>query len=141
MKNINLLNYLNPKNICRIIKIKLSDVFEIVAGKSITEKSCENGNYNLIGSSKNNNGIIRHINKYDFNENLYTINKNGSVGYLFKQIEKFARTCDVLVLKSKNKYYTDINNFIITLLVSNTFNYSCKFNNEEFKLMNVYIYL
>ncbi len=85
-------------------EILLCDIFEIISGKNILLKNYKNSftGFNIISSSDKNNAI--HINKcdfYTFEGDCLTLNKNGSVGYCFYQTNKFAKTCDVIVLKSK----------------------------------------
>ena len=76
-----MLNALNKDNTNIIKQIKFDSCFEFVKGSSITKEKCKDGIYNLIGSSKNNNGIIKSSDTYTYNEGLYTLAKNGSIGY------------------------------------------------------------
>ena len=138
----NLLNYLNPKNICRIIKIKLSDVFEIVNGPShYTNEGFDKENYPLVCASKSNNGILKYMKKYDFDKNLYTLVKDGdSQGYIFKQTKKFCKVPTVIVLNKIIKM-NDINLNLISLQLNTIFNWSNKLSLEKYNNNYIYIYI
>jgi len=125
----------------RFRKIKLMDCFEVVRGPSHTIKDAkEVGQYPLIGSSKFNNDNIKYLNTYDYEAGLYSLAKNGSIGYIFKQNIPFNITTDIVVLR-KIQNIDDINLYFISLQLNIKFSWANKLNLEKFNDVEIYIYI
>jgi hypothetical protein len=127
------------------IKVKLSDIFEIIKGQTIKISDCKQGQYNVIGSSSSNNGIVSSNDTYIFEcseqNPLYTLSKNGSVGYIFKQTNNFITTQDIMVLKKIDNTLNDLLNLpLITIQLNKMFSWSNKITNKNFKGIEIYIY-
>ena len=138
LNNIDIIKNLDEK---RFKQVNFNDMFEIVAGPSHrSDEGSDKGKYPLIGAS-NNIIKIKYLNTYDFNENLYTLTKNGSVGYLFKQTKKFSKTSDVYVLNRKNNFDDNINLPLISNQLSNKFNWSNKINKDVFNDIKIWMYI
>jgi len=125
----------------RFRKMKLMDCFEVVRGPSHTIKDAkEVGQYPLIGSSKYNNDNIKYLNTYDYENGLYTLAKNGSIGYIFKQNIPFNITTDIVVL-IKILNIDDINLYFISLQLNIKFSWANKLSLEKFNDIELYIYI
>ena len=97
-------------------EFKLSDFFEIIAGKYHFPDEYENGTTPYVSASNLNNGIAQRINLApDFKGNCIVTGKVGCTA--FYQSEDFCATSDVNVLKPKqfvlNKY---IGLFIVSII-------------------------
>lgn len=127
----------------KFIKVKLSDIFEIVKGKSYNIKNAvNNGKYPLISSSKINNGIIGYLNTFDYNKNLYTLSSFGSCGYLFKQYINFniRGHGSIIVLKNKIEFNEIVNLPLISYQLSKNYSWSNAITKTNFKDIEVFIY-
>ena len=116
-------------------EFKIGDIFILKKGSA--KKSNPNGNYALIGASKNNNGIIKYINTFQF-ENQLTISTNGSVGESFYHPYKFNATADICVLTPKNifsKFNIETAIYISEIFkqIGKNYSYGYKFNMSRIK--------
>ena len=143
LKNINLLNYLNPKNICRIIKIKLSDVFEIVAFPSFKGNQLDKGKYEIVSATKFNNGVSKYTN--DKNENklipkgiFTTANVGAGSGYIFYHDKPFYNGGNIICMNPKIKINL-LNTFIFTNFI-NSFTDGC-YASLQSKLKDIIFYI
>ena len=103
------------------IDFKLSDLFEVAAGKYHYADEYELGNTPYITAADTNNGIGLRINlNADFAKNKITIGKIGATAYY--QNEDFCATSDVNVLTSKFRLNKYIGLFIVQVI-----NYSQRF--------------
>ena len=85
--------------------VKVTDLFEIIGrGKTSTISTLKDGKYPLISCTGHNNGIVRFVDKYDYDGDYITIASNGdaTAGYSFVQHGKFITTAGVLLLKPKD---------------------------------------
>ncbi len=121
-------------------KFLLIDLFDNISSTSISLKDIKDNykndvTYNVISSSSLNNGIYKYkYNNYTYEPHCLTLAKNGSVGYCFYQFEKFNKTIDIIVLKSKNDITMNCYiyfSYIITDICIKNFNYSYKINNDR----------
>ena len=85
--------------------VKVTDLFEIIGrGKTSSVLTLKDGKYPLISCTGHNNGIMRFIDKYDYDGDYITVASDGDAtsGYCFVQHGKFAVYSNVLVLKPKD---------------------------------------
>ena len=125
---------------------KISDLFKIVKIKKQYDLKENNGKYPLIGASKNNNGIIKYIDKYshEFNTPIITISGFGSSGYCFVQYGKIAiRGHGSILCIELNEKYKELNLNLIAFLMTQKFIkiYSWNFSLTKERLLNQEIYL
>lgn len=128
---------LDPK---KIVKVKLSDIFNIVNIKEYIIKDKENI-YPTIGAGKINNGISEYGKGYRF-ENLYTIVKtgDGGAGYVFYHPYKFNKTNSVLVVKPLIKLNPLINCSLLSKQLHSNFNRANPINQNNFNNIEIFIY-
>lgn len=93
--------------------MKITDLFEIYSGKGeYTEEYIEwnRGPYPLISGQTENNGVIGHINTYDFDfDECLTYAKDGEKsGIIFMRSGKFSLTSHANALVVKEKFKSDI---------------------------------
>lgn len=145
--DINLINNTNDND---FMTIDLNQLFVKVSGPSKSSKDAlKYGMYPLIGSSKFNKGKgetgkEKYFNTYDYESGLYTINKDGSVGYIFKQDEPFCINCHVNVMQINPLYENILNNlnlYLISLQLNSKFSFTnslnyTNFNNTKVILIN-----
>lgn len=125
-------------NINKSINIK--DIIDINKSTTLLLKNCskdfsKENSIPVISSSKFNNGITNYCNTYT-QENSFTINKNGSIGYCFYHSYKYNYTNDVISFKLKKnvniKNY-DIFAYILTQnFIHNGYDFSFKLNIKRF---------
>ena len=118
-------------------KIKISDYFIIPKLKQVASKSTySDGDYPLISSSSNNNGIIKYINHFDYDGDYITVARSGSVGASFYQNGKFSIDTSVKILQPKEN--NNIGLYILALLLNwylpQKYSYTNKITNQ--KLLN-----
>ena len=128
-----------------IVKVRLMDYFERIKGKShnVSEfLDVFDGNYDLIGCGSTNNGIVKQINTYDFNEGLFTLSGLGAgAGYIFKREHKFKTAQNVHVLKRiKELPYEKFNLILISLQLNLSAKSFGKLKVEDLNDIEVYIY-
>lgn len=126
------LKYQKPKE---WIEIKFSDYFDCVKPlKTFIIRKTTEGEYPLISSSSQNNGIVRFINSYsvDIKECL-TIARNGTAGSCFYHKGKIAITGDVIILKLKENKTLDFVLFSVltTYNLTKKYNWGNKLTNEK----------
>lgn len=129
----------------KFIKVRLMDYFEVVKGKkhNIDGFVNELGIYNFISSRKFDNGVVGKCDIADYtNVPLYTLNVNGSIGFLFKHTEPFSCSGDVKVLKSIRKIPNEKFNLeLISLQLNNSgFGFTNKLNVDVLDNIEVLIY-
>ena len=118
-------------------KIKISDYFIIPKLKQVASKSTySDGDYPLISSSSNNNGIIKYINHFDYDGDYITVARSGSVGSSFYQNSKFSIDTSVKILQPKENNSIDL--YILAVLLNwylpQKYSYINKITNQ--KLLN-----
>lgn len=116
---------------------KLNDIITIIKPiKTYKINEINDGNIPLISSKSSQNGVTKYVNDYsiDIDHEYMTINRNGSVGYVFVQCGKIAITQDVLICDVINK---DINIHLLSVLLTNKltkiYSYSNKLTIEKLK--------
>lgn len=98
-------------------RIKVSDYFDFIKPKKVYKiYESREGQYPLISTSSQNNGVVKYIDdySYDSNEDFLTIARVGSVGSCFIQNGKVAVTNGIIILKPKNK---DLDLSILSLIL------------------------
>ena len=83
---------------------KIGDMFEIVKGPKRDVNASKPGEFPLISATSKNNGIVAHIDDYDYDENCLTFVYHGGPGTCFHQKGKFSKTRHIKVLKFKQHY-------------------------------------
>ncbi|HAT4340290.1 TPA: hypothetical protein I9094_002570 [Clostridium perfringens] len=114
---------------------KISDLFDLVPVKStlINKAKLVNGKTPLVSSTESNNGISCYSGLCANNKgNVLTLNKNGSVGYVFYQESDFLATSDIAILSPKFDINTFIAIFLKVIIEQERFryNYNRKWSNE-----------
>jgi type I restriction enzyme M protein len=95
---------------------RIGDLFKLTTGRSLIKNS-RDGIYPLISSSSLNNGIVKYVNTFSF-QDCITVANSGSVCSAFYQEGEFECTSHVTVLYDPIKEINDKNIllFICTLL-------------------------
>ena len=84
-----------------IKSFKLGDIFEFHKSRAITIYKTKPGNYPLISSTGENEGIKTFIDSYNVELECLTVAMNGTAGSTFYHNYKFSRTGDVAIIKFK----------------------------------------
>lgn len=114
---------------------KLSDLFDLIPVKSTLIKKAKlvDGTNPLVSSTESNNGISCYSGLCANNKgNVLTLNKNGSVGYVFYQDSDFLATSDIAILSPKFDINAFIAIFLKVIIEQERFryNYNRKWSNE-----------
>lgn len=114
---------------------KISELFDLVPVKStlINKAKLVEGITPLVSSTESNNGISCYSGLCANNKgNVLTLNKNGSVGYVFYQDSDFLATSDIAILSPKFKINPFIAIFLKVIIEQERFryNYNRKWSNE-----------
>lgn len=124
------------------IKIRLTDMFDVLHGSYISEeeaKKCEPGDICFVSSGRFNNGVKGKISLIGVETTIFpkkclTLAKNGSVGQCFYHEENIVCTSDVMVLKHKtielDKYLGQYFRVLIEHHIFR-FNYGRKINSDR----------
>jgi len=117
--------------------IRLADYFEIVSGpKHQSNEQIEYGDYPFISGSIYNNGCVKYVGIYDY-ENLYTMSKDCG-GYIFYHPYKFCASTHCMILRNIKPIDFDID--FINMQLSSQFEWKNAINKDKFNNINVYIY-
>jgi len=118
------------KSITKIIKYKISELFEILGeGSNLTRKFVEKhkGEYPVFSGQTENNGLFAFIDNYKYNENLITWTTYGvHAGTLFKRIGKFNIGRNSCGLRLKKQYSDSINLSYIAVIAEKIFKENAK---------------
>ena len=125
---------------CEFRDVRIDELFEYAGNGKQENNYLPDGPYPLISTSSHNNGIIKYVNKYDFDGTYITITFNGSVGTCFIQRGKFTLGHgQVIALKLKPEYQfleecLSSLAFAMTMEFRMKYSYNNKLNKE--RLMN-----
>ena len=115
----------------------MADYFEIVSGpKHQSNEQIEYGDYPFISASIYNNGCVKYVNIYDY-ENLYTMSKDCG-GYIFYHPYKFCASTHCMILRNIKPIDFDID--FINIQLSSQFEWKNAINKDKFNNIEVYIY-
>ena len=90
---------------CEFRDVRIDELFEYAGNGKQENNNLPNGPYPLISRSGHNNGIIKYVNKYDYDGTYITIALHGTVGSCFVQRGKFTLGHgQVIALKLKPEY-------------------------------------
>lgn len=117
---------------------KISDIFEIFAGKRLENKNQIIGNIPFIGATDSNNGITNFVSNKNtsFDNNVLGINYNGSVCEAFYHPYKCIFSDDVKRLHLKNSRNTENVLLFFSSIIKKQkekYRYAYKFNTERMK--------
>lgn len=123
---------------------KISDLFDLIHVKStlMNKAKLVDGLTPLVSSTESNNGISCYSGLTANNKgNVLTLNKNGSVGYVFYQDSDFLATSDIAILAPKFEINPYIAIFLKVIIEQERFryNYNRKWSNDL--IMNTIIKL
>ena len=125
---------------CEFRDVRIDELFEYAGNGKQENNDLPDGKYPLISTSSHNNGIIKYVNKYDFDGTYVTVTFNGSVGSCFVQRGKFTLGHgQVIALKLKPEYQyleecLSSLAFAMTMEFRMKYSYSNKLNQQ--RLMN-----
>ena len=125
---------------CEFRDVRIDELFEYAGNGKQENNNLPDGLYPLISTSSHNNGIIKYVNKYDFDGTYITVAFNGSVGTCFVQRGKFTLGHgQVIALKLKPEYQfleecLSSLAFAMTMEFRMKYSYNNKLNKE--RLMN-----
>lgn len=125
----------NELNFDSFGEFKISDLFDLIPVKStlINKAKLSTGITPLVSSTESNNGISCYSGlRPNNNGNVLTLNKNGSVGYVFYQESDFLATSDIAILSPKFKINPYIAIFLKVIIEQERFryNYNRKWSND-----------
>lgn len=117
---------------------KISDIFEIFAGKRLENKNQIIGNIPFIGATDSNNGITNFVSNKNasFDNNVLGINYNGSVCEAFYHPYKCIFSDDVKRLHLKNYRNTENLLLFFSSIIKKQkekYRYAYKFNTERMR--------
>lgn len=117
---------------------KISDIFEIFAGKRLENKNQIIGNIPFIGATDSNNGITNFVSNKNtsFDNNVLGINYNGSICEAFYHPYKCIFSDDVKRLHLKNSRNTENVLLFFSSIIKKQkekYRYAYKFNTERMK--------
>lgn len=123
-------------------EFKLTNIFEIKAGKRLTVANMENGIRPFIGASDSNNGITNFVSNTNnsLDKNVLGVNYNGSVVENFYHPYECIFSDDVKRFHLKN---SNDNKFVLLFMKTNIlqqkckFLYAYKFNEKRMKAQNI----
>lgn len=119
------------------IEIKIDDYFDFVKinpSNIFKIDESEIGEYPLIYTKSDNNGIVRYIDSYSIDiTDCITVAMNGSIGSCFYQSGKFGITNGIVVLKLKEGKTLDLKLFsaLTTYFLTKKYNYTKNLTNKN----------
>ena len=133
-------SYESLKNI-ELAGCLVEDCFEVVKMKTRGIHEMNHGEYPLISSSKNNNGVAAMIDSYDIDieEEVIAIARNGSVGFCSVHSGKFSITQDVMILKPLFTFNLKITSVILSIILPKIFDYEFKITWDRLKSVEIFI--
>lgn len=126
LQNSNIIEY-NETN-----EILITDIFNIEKKKVrfVKNNNKNEGLFNLISATKLNNGIIKNIDYYDYDEHCLTLSDLGEDCSCFYQFTKFSITNHIYVLRHKKNISFD-NYLILANIIEQ------KIKNKYFMFRNI----
>lgn len=122
-------------------KFKITDLFNIQGGSTLTKDNWGDPLYPYIGASATDNGQTGKCDQWNY-ENSVSINSTGSVGYAFWHPYKFFLSSNCRVLIPKFDITDNIGVFISTILTKSFVgNYNYGKNLTTVRLQGEFIYL
>jgi len=121
-------------------KIKIKDYFKIIKSNKIFQINNTNKGYiPLISSSCLNNGIVKFIDDYSYDNECITIARNGSVGASFYHNCKIGVTTDLIIIKNIKDENLHIIAMMLNYYLPQKYSYSNKITTD--KLLNEEVFI